>query len=485
MRLRRQDGFTIFEVLIAVLVLTVGVLSMFTAFVASQKLSLVSDKHESMVNIAQKEIERIQGVAYGQIGLVSSPAPSSNPSSPDYYVQAGSPPNFEWDRTAGSTEQLDVDTTNGTIPLTQGWSEGQFMGQMYDFITWSTDPKCAPGCPTSQDYKRITVAVTVNGTAAPSPVFVSSVIADPSNAPTGGVVNGNSGNPLVNPATTCQSAGQTVPCTSPIDSGNPNTYFLHDWPATGGTPQPPAANNVTHPTVGTIGGLLCTTLQALAGILSNITGCPVPDLMDGNAPPAGSNGSPPPLYNYSSDLGSSGFPGGRLLQPTCSNGTGCGTGSTSDCSGGSFTNSLLNAQSEFWVSSPVTATTTLTGDGGLSVFTQTLNSIQAVVSFCIEIYDVPPSGSSGSLADILAWPPVALGGAAYVPPSDPSTGGNWPTSASQVSFIFNFRGSSGSVSIAPGHRIGVRIWAKVNANLPINVVYDNPLYPAQVQLNSQ
>jgi hypothetical protein len=206
--------------------------------------------------------------------------------------------------------------------------------------------------------------------------------------------------------------------------------------------------------------------------------------MDTNPPSTATDGSTPPLYNYSSDLGTSGYPGGRLLQPTCSNGTGCGTDSTSDCSSGGFTSSLLNAQSEMWVSSPVTATTTLTGDAGVSLFTQTLNSVQALVSFCIEIYDIPPSGSSGSLSDLLAWPPVDLGGAAYVPPTGAS-GGNWPTSASQASFIFNFRGSKGSVSVAAGHRIGIRIWAKVNANLPIAVIYDNPLYPAEVQLNSQ
>ncbi len=481
-RLSAQHGFTIVEVLLALVVLTVGVLSAFTAFAASQKLSLVSERHQSMVDVAQKEIERVQGVSFDQVGMTSSPGTSSNRANPDFYVTAGSSPTFEWDRTGGSTEPLDIDSTNGTITPVQSWSEGQFTGQIYDFVTWTTDPKCSPGCPSSQDYKRITVAVTVSGVTQPAAVWESSVIADPSAAPAGGTVNGSSGNPLDNPATTClNSSNQTVPCTSMIDSGNPNTYFLHDWPTSNsGSPQPPSGNNPTDPTVGTIPGKLCTTVQALASLLANIVGCPVPDLMDSNPP----GGSQPPLYNYSTDLGSTGFPGGRLIQPTCSNGTGCGTDSTSDCNNGGFTSSLLNAQSELWVTSPVTATTTLTGDGGVSLFTQTLNSVQAVVSFCIEIYDIPPESGSAGL-DLLAWPPVDLGGAAYVPPTDPNTGSNWPTSASQASFIFNFRGSNGTVSIAPGHRIGVRIWAKVKGNIPIDVIYDNPLYPAQVQLNTQ
>jgi hypothetical protein len=138
------------------------------------------------------------------------------------------------------------------------------------------------------------------------------------------------------------------------------------------------------------------------------------------------------------------------------------------------------------VSSPVTATTTLTGDAGISLYSQTVGSASAVVSFCLEIYDIPPSnGVAGSLLDILAWPPVALGGAGYVGQTDPGTGGNWPASASQVSYIFNFRGSNGTVSIAPGHRLGVRLWFKANLNAALDLLYDNPLYPTQLQLNTQ
>jgi len=283
---------------------------------------------------------------------------------------------------------------------------------------------------------------------------------------------------LTDPSTKCaNSSGQTVSCTAGIDSGNPNTYFLHDWPATSpGTPQPPSGDHATHPTVGTITGLVCTALI--------VSGCPVPDLMD-TSPPSGDTTTH--VYNYASDQATGGYLGGRLLQPscadTCLSTSGGGTGSTSDCNGGGWTSKLLNVRSEFWVSSPLTATTTFTGDGGINIFTQTLGGVAAIVSFCVEIYDVPPSGTAGSLANLLAWPPVDLGGAAYVP--EVVSSANWPSIASQLSFVFNFRGSSGAVSIAAGHRLGVRIWAKVNTNTPIAVIYDNPSYPAQVQLNSQ
>jgi prepilin-type N-terminal cleavage/methylation domain-containing protein len=488
-RLRRRaaahEGFTLIEVVVALAVLTTGVLVTVGGFNTSRRLSLVSERHAAMAHRAQLEIERLESIAYSQVGLTSAPSTSTDPTNPDYYVAAGSPPTFQWNRTAGSSETVDVDATNGTVAPVQTWSEGLLSGQVYDFVTWTTDPKCSPGCPATQDYKRITVAVTMAGGLQPNPVYISSVISDPQATPVGGISNGNSGNPLNDPATTCTNAlNQTVSCISGIDSGNPNTYFLHDWAATNsGSPTAPSSNHATHATVGIASGLTCTTSQSQASG-SNIAGCPVPDLMDASSPPGDSTTS---LYNYSSDQGTSGFPGGRLLQPTCSStSNGCGTGSTSDCNNnGNWTSSLSKAQSEFWVSAPLSATTTFTGDAGISMFTQTLNGAQQVVSFCIEVYDVPPSGSSGSLKDLLAWPPVALGGAGYVAETDPVTGGNWPTIADQVTFTFNYRGSSGAVSVPAGDRIGVRIWMLSNVNNAIDVVYDHPNYPAQVQLNTQ
>jgi hypothetical protein len=435
-----------------------------------------------MAHIAQQQIEYVEGIPYSQIGMSAAPTTSTDPTNPDYYVTAGATPTFQWDRTTGSSEPLDVDTTTpGVVPPVHTWTAGRFSGQVYDFVTWTTDPKCSPGCPSSGDYKRITVAVTMGNGGQPHPLYISSVVADPPAA---------AGNPLTNPGTTCTSAqgiaGQ--PCTSPINSGSPNTYYLHDWPATGGAPQAPSGEHATHPTVAPVTNLLCTVSQVLAQILINIAGCPVPDLMDNNPPSATAT----TLYHYSTDqLPNSSYQGGRILQPACTSGlcsgsSGGGSGSTSDCNGGGLFGNLLNVQAGFWVTSPVTATTTLTGDGGISLFSQTVGGAQAVVSFCVEIYDIPPSGGTvGSLADILAWPPVALGGAGYVGETDPGTGGNWPTSANQISYIFNFRGSSGDVSIAPGHRLGVRIWFKANLNTALDLLYDNPLYPTQLQLNTE
>jgi prepilin-type N-terminal cleavage/methylation domain-containing protein len=477
-----QRGFALVEVLIAIALLAIGVFGVFMAFAAAQKLSVINERHTTMAHVAQREIERLEGIAYSRLEMTAAPPTSADPTNPDYNVTAGSPPSFAHN-TSGSPEQLVIDSSNGVVDHTASWSEGQFSGTVYDYVTWVTDPRCAPGCTATDDYKRLTVAVTIND-GHPAPVYNSSVISDPHAEPIGGISNGLTGNPLTDPSTQCVgSNGVPAPCTSPIDSGNPNTYFLHDSPATSATPVAPSADHATPATVGTVSGQTCTTSTVLATVPANTTGCPTPDLMDGN-PPAGD--STTPLYHYSTDQCSdSCYPGGQLLQPTCSNGTGCGAGSSSDCSGGAWTNSLNNTQSAFWVTAPLTAAMTLTGDGGISLFSQSVGGTSPVVSFCLEVYDVPPSGTAGSLSDLLAWPPVALGGAAYVPPADPSTQTNWPTQTSDLSYSFNFRGSSGSASIPAGDRIGVRLWFKATYNTALAFVFDNPTYPTEVQLNAQ
>jgi hypothetical protein len=52
-----------------------------------------------------------------------------------------------------------------------------------------------------------------------------------------------------------------------------------------------------------------------------------------------------------------------------------------------------------------------------------------------------------------------------------------------MSFAFNF--SSNAVTVAQGHRIGLRIWQYAKPAAPIALEYDMPQYPSQVQLNTQ
>ena len=72
-----------------------------------------------------------------------------------------------------------VTPTTGTIAPVTSWSapvNGGVTagGNVYDFVTWAADPTCSqtstPGstCPTTDDYKRVTVVVTLNGASQPT-----------------------------------------------------------------------------------------------------------------------------------------------------------------------------------------------------------------------------------------------------------------------------------------------------------------------------
>src|SRR5438105_4234901 len=73
-----EAGFAMIEVAIGLTILAIGVLGMILGFDSSRRLSLVSERHATMAHVAQREIERLEGTAYSQLGLTSTPGTSSN-----------------------------------------------------------------------------------------------------------------------------------------------------------------------------------------------------------------------------------------------------------------------------------------------------------------------------------------------------------------------------------------------------------------------
>ena len=63
------------------------------------------------------------------------------------------------------------------------WSDGLVKGKVYDFVTWHTDGHCGSTCPARENYKRITVVVTVkvpSGNHETAPLWVSTLVTEPS-----------------------------------------------------------------------------------------------------------------------------------------------------------------------------------------------------------------------------------------------------------------------------------------------------------------
>jgi Tfp pilus assembly protein PilV len=213
-----EDGISMVEVLVAVLILAIGILGLVGAFDSARKLNLLSERRTLSAHRAQLEIERLQAVPFGQLAMISTPSHSSETTSPDYYVNYSSPVKcsstscFAWNASKTSEEEpLVVAKEEGKTCASETaiecgvvaaspsgrtcteklgaceWTDGNVSGKVYAFITWHTDPVCEKEeagkaiCATSS-YKRITVIVTVtvpNG-REPAPVRVSTLIAEPS-----------------------------------------------------------------------------------------------------------------------------------------------------------------------------------------------------------------------------------------------------------------------------------------------------------------
>lgn len=211
------------EVLVAVIVLSIGILGLVGAFDSARKLDLLSERRTISAHRAQLEIERLQAIPYAQLAMISAPTHSSESTNPDYYVNYSSPVKctsgkcYAWNtQSTGEEEPLVIATTKAgvesgvecsssaskecgvvaTSPTSRActshvgaceWTDGNVSGKVYDFITWHSDSVCAKEeagkklC-SSESYKRITVVVTatVPSGQEPTPVHVSTLIAEPS-----------------------------------------------------------------------------------------------------------------------------------------------------------------------------------------------------------------------------------------------------------------------------------------------------------------
>lgn len=511
-RLRCQDGMTLVEVLVAMLVLTVGILSMVSMFDSARKLTLAAERRESIAHLAQRELERLQSVPYDELAMVSKPAHESIPASdttteeqenfihehPDYYVDYSSPSTCTEVETGGcfapnaeklTEEEPLVITQKGVKCPTSGttteecgvvssspvgvecsevnpfgaceWSDGRLKGDVYDFVTFHKDPACETEC--EESYKRVTVIVTVNvptGSHAPAPVRVSTMIPNPA---------ASAANPVTSGATKCiNEAREEVSCTQALNKGTARTFFLHDVEAEAveSSSYEAIENEVEsksvekgHPTTHTVGPAPAK-----------------PDFMDST--PATRTA----LYDYSNDQNGLGFTygidqygGRRIAADVACNSETALTSNGSEPSKEAF-------KGEMWVSSRLGSNYKLTGDGGLTIFTQTLGEApEPNVRLCLGVYDVPERIES--LWSTPETTPKLIGFYEYVPTSA------WPTKMSQLSFVFKLKFIKADQTVATGHRLGFRLWptddSAATTEEDISIAYDTMLQPSALQLNTE
>ena len=316
-RARSESGFTSVELLLAVLILSVGVISLIGTFDISRRVTSYSEMKEAASHVAEQTMEEMRALSYSELALTGTPVPvsSSDPNDAAYYVGS-----------SGNDVPLEseIRRAHGPYRATRHRRRRRRSrgggGDVERRPHRGPDPPLRHVCrcyraecdqgPDTSATKRITVAVTVDNALGPQkPILVSTLIGNPEAA------NGEGSNPLESPDTFCEDEnGAQVECTNSV-GGTVSTWYLYDTPATFATRQEIVGSHSTHATVAATG--TCSG--------STTTGCPVPDLMGVEPPPAPA--VTPPVYNYSSEITGGTTPGGSVIRRD----TGCqGTVTTTD-----------------------------------------------------------------------------------------------------------------------------------------------------------
>jgi prepilin-type N-terminal cleavage/methylation domain-containing protein len=493
-RLAAVDGFTLIELLAAILILSVGILATFNVYDSSKHATSVSESQQAEIQRAQREIERLQSLPYEKLGLTAAAESSATANNPGYYVKGGpcpAIPTFQWNQsvplgTSSGTSQLVVngctyeyeptpkviehkEYTQGSVIPKSTWSDGRLSGTVYDYVTWVKDAYCneGTGCPTVNDYKRITVEVTNNtssaATAVTKPVLVSAVVANPNALPIAG--KPNTGDPLTEVKCT-NGQGQTVTCNYGLGNQTPNTWYLADSPEEGSYVVPKEDNTCMHYTEA-LKPSLCGGAAATC-TSSSTTECPQPDLLYTEPPKAEKE------YNFSPNIEAE--PGvlwkgeGRLLVPD-PNAESCANPPSQDATKG-----------ELWATKPLEKALKLSGNGGMTIYTRTLAPVLKSVTVCLALYlENPVTGKPEGFLDPLnklgAKDSEPLGGVISY------TTSQWPTELTPVSFAFTYL--SAPQEIPAKTSLAARLWVTKGAGEDIAIQYDSLLTQSSVQINSQ
>ena len=411
----------------------------------------MSERKENVAHVAQRELDRILSLPYSQVRLLTMPVHSTVTDNPDYYVNnvAGGQNTFRWNRNNALTAEplLVGGTATTSLAPTSTWTSGRISGTIHRYVTKVTDADCRPvgSCATDGAYRRVTVAVTVNGGKLRRPTLASALMADPNDGPTAA---------LGTAITECVNSNGVLEVCDAGEGGAYTAWHLYDTQAgtaSSDTRQPVTANHNTHATVASTNGANCTS--------SVSTGCPRPDLMGTAAPPDTPAVS---LFNYSYEQTAlrGTFSGGRVLGRE-----------TTTCTG---TPSADNMKGAMWVSPALGSAKTLTGRGGLSLFTQSLSGAAGGGTLCLAVYSVP-----GNVANLTSTGtlPTELGRTSY-------TFESWPTTLTPLNFAFEY--GPGGQAVASGRRLGVRVWLSSSSSLDkVALTYDDHEYQSIVQLNEE
>lgn len=449
--MRGEEGFSVVEVLVAVLILAIGAVAVLGVFDASTRNTFRAEQTQVAINRAQRELEQIRQLDYEDVALTTTPSASTDPKDPRYRV-SGSDFALGWNGTTPSNyAEMAVknigDLTDGAVnPGPTSFTSGDVSGKVYRYVVWQDDPSCQKvpnsnidACPGTRDYRRVVVIVKLDD----APISFTRAYTE---------VQSN----FSDPDATTQTSNDP-------GAGGPSLtaqqFFLSDTTCNHSARQAVTGDHAEHQTWGT-----CAD--------------PNPQKPDGvylEAPPDPDPNDPgnPPLYDYANDVEPSLNPGqDKGLQLLRQDVNGC------SFSGGGSPQYKIHR----WVSQPLTQAFQMNGKATLELYTRTINDVNAQGTLCVFVFirketaaecNPVPAPCDTQLIDLTS-PPNAF----FVYSKNPWPAGVWSRERVPMSFS--------STTVATGQRVGVEIAVRRNGTTGdvLQFMYDHPDYPSRLEVET-
>ena len=449
-----QAGFTIIEVLVAILIVSIAAMTTFTLLSAATRNAARAKASQVALEYAEQELEFLRSMEDKNLALTASPAGSTNVNSPSHRVSNGT---FALARDPiGNYRNLVVNggslygggfISGGTVsPGPTKFTSGDVTGNVYRYIVWRNDESCSEeACPGKQDYKQIVVAVRLDtpGNLAAERGYVE--------------VQSNFVNPTDN-------KGPLVGGNGKVNTAQ--QLFLTDTPcASSGTTerQEILGNHLLHNTLGTCdSGPQTGTTQGAPDAL--LLGSP-PD-------PAPEDPAVPGRYDYAND---------SYLDTSPDAGIGVQI-RKDDTSGCHYTpTGTTNPESQVhrWVTDPMQEDFVLNGKVTLEIFTQSINNAQSSGKLCVYLFRRHETGSPPVATDTMLTD--ALGGTTYWTYYESPI---WTTQLKAKLLEMNI--GEAPYTIPAGDRLGLALSVERAATPAdaLSFMYDHPQAASRIEIDT-
>jgi len=472
-RLREDSGFTIIEVLVAALILTLASAALFGVLAAGARNGARAKATQIALDRAQQEMEKLHSLDYEELALRTAPLHSTSPLNPNNRVNS----------TAGTfalkrqpQEQfvpMVVDLEKGMVrPGPLKFEDGEVKGHLYRYIVWRNDPSCGEElCPGPRDYKQLIVAVKLDSTDSESRernyIEVQSAALDPEVV--GAPIKGGSGGTGGTGGGGTEGGGTGGGSGESAGTGTAITaqqFFLTDTPC--------SASGVTLREEITGDHLLHNTLGTCASGAHTGTTLGAPDALLLGAPPDPDpeDDTNPALYNYSND-------GYLETNPDTGKGVQIKRDDTSGCHFDPTGTVHPEAQVHRWVTDPFAANFKMSGKVTLEFYTRTLNDALYHGTLCVYLFKRHKIDESKEENSFLANQATGLPYWTYTPQGN----GFWPRSAwTKVRLTMEFT----PTEIFAKDRLGVALSVdpgNTDAEA-IPIMYDHPNFPTRIEVNT-